>query len=403
MRIVSEASQRPSDHLAFRNPSPRFANRQISAKLPIRKMSAQGTEKVLVAMSGGVDSSVAALLLERAGVPIEGAYMKNWINEENIVGDCPWQTDIEDARLVADTLGIPFRVVNLMREYRTRVVDYLLAGYQSGVTPNPDVMCNRDMKFGVFLEYARQNGFTAVATGHYARRLQRSDGSWEILEGVDKNKDQSYFLALLRQSQIATARFPIGELQKPAVRSLAAKHQFATAAKKDSQGICFIGEVKMSHFLRAFVPDNPGLIRNHFGKVVGEHRGLHLYTLGQKRGVGVPSNTPHEAYVVVEKRAATNELIVAFDRPDTCRLYSTHCRIGSLSFTNRPLDQKAMLLAKPRYRARAAEVWFEPFGEGRAMLEFVQPQRALTPGQVCALYDGEMLVGGGIFEEIAAS
>jgi tRNA-specific 2-thiouridylase len=363
-------------------------------------MSSDGPEKVLVGMSGGVDSSVAALLLQRAEVSIEGAYMKNWINEENIVGDCPWQADIEDAQAVAHTLGIPFRVVNLMREYRARVVDYLLAGYQSGVTPNPDVMCNREMKFGVFLEFARQNGFASVATGHYARRIQRSDGSWDILEGVDKNKDQSYFLALLRQSQIAAARFPIGELQKPAVRSLAAKYHLVTAAKKDSQGICFIGEVKMSDFLRAFVPDNPGLIRNQFGKVVGEHRGLHLYTLGQRRGVRVPSNTPHEAYVVVEKRAATNELIVAFDRPDTARLYSTRCRIGSLSYTNRPLNQTADISAKPRYRARAAEARFESIGGRRAMLEFNQPQRALTPGQVCALYEGETLLGGGIFEEI---
>jgi tRNA-specific 2-thiouridylase len=386
--------------LVLKSQPPRFANRWISAKLPIRKMSSQGIEKVLVAMSGGVDSSVAALLLQQSGIPTEGAYMKNWINEEDIVGDCPWQSDIEDARVVADTLGIPFRVVNLMREYRARVVDYLLAGYQSGVTPNPDVMCNREMKFGVFLEYARQKGFAAVATGHYARRIQRPDGSWDILEGVDKNKDQSYFLALLGQHQIAAARFPVGEMHKPAVRSLAAKYEFATANKKDSQGICFIGQVKMSDFLRAFVPDNPGLIRNHLGNVVGKHRGLHLYTLGQKRGVGVASNTPHEAYVVVEKRAATNELIVAFDRLDTDRLYSTRCRIGSLSSTNYPLDKAATLSAKPRYRARAAEVRFEPLEKGKAMLEFSQPQRALTPGQVCALYDGEMLLGGGIFEEI---
>jgi tRNA-specific 2-thiouridylase len=391
---------RSADAAKLRLPHPRFDNRGIFAKLPIQLMPSQGPEKVLVGMSGGVDSSVAALLLERAGIPVEGAYMKNWINEENILGDCPWQTDIEDARAVADSLGIPFRVVNLMREYRAKVVDYLLAGYQSGVTPNPDVMCNREMKFGVFLEYARQNGFTGVATGHYARRIQRSDGSWDIVEGVDKNKDQSYFLALLRQPQIVAARFPVGELQKPVVRSLAAKYGLATAAKKDSQGICFIGEVKMSDFLRAFVPDNPGLIRNHSGSVVGQHRGLHLYTLGQRRGLGVPSNTPHEAYVVVEKRPATNELIVAFDRPSTARLYSTRCRIGSLSFTNRMLNHMTMLSAKPRYRAKAAEVRFEPSGECRAMLEFSRPQRALTPGQVCALYDGETLLGGGIFQDI---
>src|SRR5262249_14695518 len=172
------------------------------------------SERILVAMSGGVDSSVAALLLCRAGSAIEGAYMKNWMNEQNIIGNCPWQQDIADARAVAARLGIPFRIVNLIDIYRARVVDYLLRGYQSGITPNPDVMCNREMKFGAFLDLAKDAGFEAVATGHYARRVQREDGSWDILEGVDKNKDQSYFLALLGQSQIAAARFPVGELHK---------------------------------------------------------------------------------------------------------------------------------------------------------------------------------------------
>jgi len=351
-------------------------------------------------MSGGVDSSVAALLLRQQGVSVQGAYMKNWINEEGVFGDCPWQQDIEDARTVAESLGIPFRVVNLMDAYRSKVVAYLLQGYESGVTPNPDVMCNREIKFGVFLEYARAQGFNAVATGHYARRRQRGDGSWDILEGLDKSKDQSYFLALLRQEQIAAARFPVGDLQKSEVRQLAAQRTLVTATKKDSQGICFIGNVRMADFLRAFVPDKPGPIKNLTGALLGAHRGLHLYTLGQRRGIGVPSNTPLEAYVVVEKRLATNELILAFDRPESRGLYATRCRIGSISFTNEKVPAFATIEAKPRYRARAAQVRFEAVAEDAAILEFAESQRALTPGQICALYDGEMLLGGGVFEEI---
>jgi tRNA-uridine 2-sulfurtransferase len=363
-------------------------------------MFANASDKILVAMSGGVDSSVAALLLHRAGLSVDGAYMKNWINEEEVLGDCPWQQDVKDARAVAATLGIPFRVVNLMGEYRTRVVDYLLQGYQSGITPNPDVMCNREMKFGVFLDLALAAGFDAIATGHYVRRAQASDGSWNILEGVDKQKDQSYFLALLRQEQIAAARFPVGELTKPDVRRLAEDGRLATAGKKDSQGICFIGNVKMRDFLRSFVPDRPGLIRNRRGKVVGKHHGLHLYTLGQRRGLRAPSNTLNESYVVVEKRPATNDLVVAFDRPDTEGLYTRRCRLASLSFTNGAIHGVTDLLAKPRYRAKATAARFAWIGDDQAELEFSELQRALTPGQICALYDGEILLGGGIFEQI---
>src|SRR6201987_836589 len=217
-------------------------------------------------MSGGVESSVAVFLLQQQGAFVQGAYMKNWINEEGVFGDCPWQQDIEDARAVAEALALPFRIVNLMDAYRSKVVQYLLQGYEAGITPNPDVMCNREIKFGVFLEYAREQGFSAVATGHYARRPQRADGSWDILEGVDKGKDQSYFLALLQQNQIAAARFPVGELHKAEVRKMAREYNLVTAGKKDSQGICFIGQIKMSDFLRAFVRDNPGPIRNRQGE-----------------------------------------------------------------------------------------------------------------------------------------
>ena len=351
-------------------------------------------------MSGGVDSSVAAALLQEQGHDVTGAYMKNWINEENIIGNCPWQQDIEDASAVAAKLGIPFRVVNLMKEYRERVVSYLLAGYQDGITPNPDVMCNREMKFGVLLDYALAEGFEFVATGHYARKAANDDGSFYILEGADKNKDQSYFLALLRQEQIARALFPIGDLPKPEVRRLADKYGLSTAAKKDSQGICFIGEVKMADFLAKFIPDQPGNIVDLHGKKLGEHRGLHLYTLGQRKGIGVASNTFNEAYVVLEKRVGTNELVIGFDRPDTPKLYATECVISQISHANRELSGALEIEAKPRYRAARQKLTFSSLADGRAKLKFHQAQRALAPGQICALYDGEKLLGGGIFTEI---
>ncbi|MFV1994343.1 MAG: tRNA 2-thiouridine(34) synthase MnmA [Verrucomicrobiales bacterium] len=359
--------------------------------------------RILAALSGGVDSSVAAARLVEDGHEVVGAYMKNWINEENIAGHCPWQEDIEDARAVADQLGIEFRVVNLMREYRERVVNYLLEGYQGGVTPNPDVMCNREMKFGVFLDYALAEGFSEVATGHYARLRENADGSRSLLRGIDGSKDQSYFLALLDQRQIRHANFPIGGMIKPEVRRVALARGLATAAKKDSQGICFIGEVKMSDFLRNFVEDRPGAIVDFEGRVLGEHRGLHFFTHGQRRGLGVASNTPGEAYVVVAKRAAENELVVGFDRPDTPGLYTSRCRVGSLRFSAEGgLEGAADLRAQPRYRAPAVPIEVvDPGGEGAAIeVIFEVAQRALTPGQVCAFYDGEILLGGGIFESV---
>lgn len=355
-------------------------------------------------MSGGVDSSVAAALLVEQGHEVVGAYMKNWINEENIAGHCPWEQDITDARAVCEQLGIEFRIVNLMREYKERVVEYLLRGYEDGVTPNPDVMCNREMKFGVFLDYALKEGFEAVATGHYAQGRDNADGSRDILRGAH-GKDQTYFLALLRQPQIQHALFPIGSLPKPEVRRLAEKLGLSTAEKKDSQGICFIGEVKMSDFLRHYVRDEPGDIVTVEGKKVGRHQGLHLYTLGQRKGIGVASNTPNKAYVVVEKRGATRELVVGFDELDTPRLYADACRVTQISFTNRVLTQPTRILAQARYRTPAAPVWFIPENESStsARLEWESPQRALTPGQICALYDGEVLLGGGIFAEIFAN
>ncbi len=355
-------------------------------------------ERILVAMSGGVDSSVAALLLKQQGHDIVGAYMKNWINEDNVIGDCPWMQDIEDARATAEAIGIEFRVVNLMQDYRRLVVDYLLDGYQRGLTPNPDVMCNREMKFGVFGKYAKAEGFTAVATGHYAQRRETSPGRFGLFEGADKNKDQSYFLALLSQAQLAAARFPIGHLQKPDLREIAAAAKLPNSRKKDSQGICFIGEVKMADFLTAYVPPHPGpIVRATDGKVIGEHRGLHYYTIGQRRGIRIPSNTDHEAYVVVGKRADDHALLVAFEGPQAPGLWTSECRVHSLSFIGEPITSPQQIECRVRYRDPRVAIEFTPTPDGTAAIKFVTPQRALAPGQIMALYRGEELLGGAVF------
>jgi tRNA-uridine 2-sulfurtransferase len=361
-------------------------NEKNSGIVPVR-------EKILVALSGGVDSSVAALLLKQQGHDVAGAYMKNWINEEKVIGHCPWEEDIEDARRVAGQIGIDFDVVNLMRDYRERVVQYLLDGYAKGLTPNPDIMCNREIKFGVFLAWARDHGFTAVATGHYVRR-----SSLSLLEGADKNKDQSYFLALLGQEQIRNAHFPVGHLTKPELRDLARAAGLATADKKDSQGICFIGEVKIADFLRAYVPERPGsIVRAGDGRELGRHRGLHYYTLGQRKGIGVPSNADHERYVVVGKRASDNALLVAFDHPDAPGLFQGETRIHSLSWTGEPIATRRPLEARVRYRDPRVAIEFIPEEPGAAHIRFHHPQRALASGQILALYEGEKLLGGGIY------
>ncbi|MBB5350692.1 tRNA-specific 2-thiouridylase [Haloferula luteola] len=356
--------------------------------------------KVLVGLSGGVDSSAAAALLIEQGHEVTGAFMKNWINAEGLPGDCPWERDLDDALAVARKLGIEFRVIDLIDQYKARIVDYLVEGYRSGVTPNPDVWCNREMKFGVFLDYALEQGFERVATGHYARRRDLATGQAAILKGADPNKDQSYFLSLMTQRQASHAWFPVGELLKPAVREVARRHDLPTAGKKDSQGICFIGEIKMRDFIRHYIPDSPGDIVDASGKKLGRHDGLHLYTLGQRKGHGVASPRDGMAYVVVAKDLENNRLILGWDEASTPGLYSNRSVIGTLSTLNEPFDLARRIEVLPRYRAKPEPCRLVPIDGDRVELHFDKPQRALALGQIAAFYEGGRLLGGGVFQEI---
>jgi tRNA-specific 2-thiouridylase len=354
-------------------------------------------KKVLVALSGGVDSAVAALLLKEQGYEVSGAYIRTWMNEEMPLADCPAQQDIEDARAVAEHLDINFEIVNLVNEYREHVVHYLVEGYKQGITPNPDIMCNREMKFGIFQNHALNRGFDTVATGHYVRKRHNLDGSFDLVQGLDGNKDQTYFLAMLRQKQIEHAIFPVGELTKPAVREIAIQRQLPNAAKKDSQGICFLGDMNINRFLEYYIDDKPGDIVNVDGEILGQHKGLHRYTLGQRRWIGVPSNTDNEFYVVIGFNMERNELIIGFDQPDSPGLFGQAFDVHGLSFVNHPITEEQKLLAKPRYRDPSQTITYTPTGPDTATVVFDAPQRALASGQIIAFYSGETLLGGGFY------
>jgi tRNA-specific 2-thiouridylase len=340
---------------------------------------------------------MAALRAREQGFAVEAAYMKNWINEENVFGNCPWQEDIEDARAVAEHLGIPFHILNFMDAYRERVVRYLVDGYARGLTPNPDVMCNREMKFGILLDWAREHGFDRVATGHYCQRIGKGPDA-RLAEGADPDKDQSYFLCLLRPEQLQRAWFPVGDMRKREVRRAAREAGLPNADKKDSQGICFIGEVKINDFLEKFIPEKPGPIVDLEGRQLGSHRGLHRYTLGQRRGIGIPSNADNEFYVVVAKRLETNELVVAFESLRPAPIWHDQIHLHQISWlVPDPPRRPAEIEVRVRYRDPRVPATFEPDARGGGRLIFKEAQRALAAGQICALHDGPTVLGGATF------
>ncbi|HMT92664.1 tRNA 2-thiouridine(34) synthase MnmA [uncultured Thiothrix sp.] len=358
-------------------------------------------QRVIVGLSGGVDSSVAALLLLEQGYQVEGLFMKNW-EEDDTDEYCSATVDLADAQSVADQLGIRLHTVSFASEYWDYVFTYFLHEYQAGRTPNPDIMCNKEIKFKAFLDFALSMGADFIATGHYARIHHLKDGSTQMLKGVDDNKDQTYFLYTLQQVQLTHSLFPIGHLPKSRVRELAGEQGFSTARKKDSTGICFIGERKFRDFLQRFLPAQPGAIVSVDGTVLGEHHGLMYYTLGQRQGLGIGGRkaTPEAPWFVIAKNLEQNELVVAQGNKNNFLLKSflvtsqLHWVAGSAP------DQSFECTARIRHRQPVQKCLVELSSYGIAKVCFEQAQRAITPGQSIVFYQGEVCLGGGIIDDI---
>lgn len=352
-------------------------------------------ERVVIGMSGGVDSSVAALLLKEAGYDVIGVFMKNW-DDTDEMGVCTAELDYDDVRRVCDQIGIPYYTVNFEKEYWDKVFVYFLEEYKRGRTPNPDVMCNKEIKFKAFLERAMQLEADYLATGHYAQ-IGRENGGFTLLRGADQGKDQTYFLYTLGQDQLSKTLFPIGHLTKREVRKIAQDAGLATANKKDSTGICFIGEKDFKEFLSKYLPAQPGEIRSIDGGLKGYHDGLMYHTLGQRKGLGIGG--PGEPWFVVGKDLNTNTLIVA-QGGDHPALYSEGLEATEVSWVaGEPPAARFTCTAKFRYRQPDQEVTVN-LTETGCRVEFHQPQRAITPGQAVVFYDGEKCLGGGTIDKV---
>lgn len=355
--------------------------------------------KVVLGLSGGVDSAVAAVLLKEAGADVQALHMTNWEDDD---GYCTAAADLQDARSVCEQLDIPLHHVNFAKQYRDRVFEYFLSEYRSGRTPNPDVLCNREIKFGVFREYAKRLGGELLATGHYARTTI-IDGEAALLKATDKNKDQSYFLHAVSAEALAETVFPLGEIVKDEVRQIARDHGLVVHDKKDSTGICFIGERPFQEFLSTYLPANPGPICTPDGREIGQHNGLMYYTLGQRQGLGIGGrdDASDAPWYVVDKRMQDNALVV--DQGDTTLLMSDGLLAIEPSWINAPpasLETGYRCMAKIRYRQSDQPCSVHIAGAGELEVEFDEPQRAVAPGQFVVFYDGERCLGGAVIDQL---
>lgn len=348
--------------------------------------------RVIVGMSGGVDSSVAAYLLKKRGYEVIGVFMKNWTHEQE-TGKCPWEQDYSDMRQVCEQLNIPYYTFNFEQEYRDRVFTYFLKEYQAGRTPNPDVMCNTEIKFKVFLERAQELKADFMATGHYARLRKSADGI-NLLKGKDENKDQTYFIHHLTQQQLRKIIFPIGHLPKPEVRKIAEQAGLVVAKKPDSQGICFIGKIDFRKFLENYLPKQPGNIQTVEGTVLGRHQGLAFYTIGQREGLGIGGTGP---YFVVDKDLKTNTLRVAQGEHHPA-LFRKTLMAKDMHWINGKAATGKKLTAKIRYRTPDQRCSLKKIKTNTWKIDFQQAQRAITPGQFIVFYSSQDCLGGGIIQ-----
>ncbi|OAH98068.1 tRNA 2-thiouridine(34) synthase MnmA [Methylomonas methanica] len=357
------------------------------------------SKHIIVGMSGGVDSSVTALILQEQGHKVTGLFMKNW-EEDDGTEYCTAMEDLADAQQVCDKLGIELKTVNFAAEYWDDVFEVFLSEFKAGRTPNPDILCNKHVKFKAFLDYAIEDlGAEYIATGHYAR-VDQHNGEFRLLKGLDPNKEQSYFLYAMGQKALSRTLFPIGHLHKPEIRALADKAGFANSRKKDSTGICFIGERKFKEFLQRYLPHQPGEMRTPDGKYIGKHHGLMYYTLGQRQGLGIGGvkDAPDEPWFVLEKDLDNNVLIVGQGHEHPLMLHNT-LEAGQLDWCGKPLTETIRCAAKTRYRQPDQDCVVEPIDGGtRVKVRFDEEQRAITPGQSVVFYSGEVCLGGGIIE-----